>query len=187
VIGRLEGRLFLLRPGEVVIDAGGTGYRVAVSLRTFEALSGERECALWIHTSVRADQIALYGFLETAELELFERLIGIAGVGPRTALGALSALSPEELAVAVESADTRRLCKVPGIGKKTADRIVLELKGVLEAALEPPDDAQADAISALVNLGYSERDARKAVEAAGTGPGTPLPEILRLALKTLNR
>ena len=187
MIGRLEGRLFLLRPGEVVVDAGGLGYRVAVSLRTYEALASEEACALWIHTAVRSDQIALYGFPEIVELELFERLIGIAGVGPRTALAALSAMSPEEFAAAVEGGDTRRLRRVPGIGKKTADRIVLELQGVLEAGLAAADDTHADAISALVNLGYSERDARKAVEAAGAGPETPLPEILRLALKTLNR
>ncbi len=187
MIGRLEGRLFTLRPGEIIVDAGGTGYRVSVSLRAYQVLSGAERATLWIHTVVREDQIALYGFLELGELEAFERLIGIAGVGPRTALAALSALSVEELALAVESGDVRRLRRVPGIGKKTADRIVLELEGVLEAGTAGLDDAQADAVSALVNLGYSERDARKAVDSTGAEPGTPLPEILRLALKVLNR
>lgn len=187
MIGRLEGRLFRVRPGEVVVDAGGVGYRVSISLRAFDTLAGATDCALWIHTSVRSDQIALYGFLEIAELELFERLIGIAGVGPRTALAALSTLAPDELAAAVQSGDASRLRKIPGIGKKTADRILLELAGVLKPAKAAPDNAREDAVSALVNLGYSERDARKAVDSVEAAPGTPLPEILRLALKALNR
>ena len=187
MIGRLEGRLFPLRPGEVIVDAGGTGYRVSVPLRAFERLAGAGRAVLWIHTAVREDRIALYGFLEPEELDLFERLIAIAGVGPRTALAALSAMSVEEFALAVEGGDTARLRKVPGIGSKTADRIVLELAGALGTGEGPVDDRHADAISALVNLGYSEREARRAVESAGAPEDAPLSEILRLALKALQR
>jgi len=186
MIGRLEGRLFRVRPGEVVLDAGGVGYRVSVSLRAYERLAAAEEAALWIHTSVRADQITLFGFLEPEELEIFERLIGVAGVGPRTALATLSGLTPEEFAAAVEGGDVARLRRVPGIGRKTAERIVLELKGALGPVAGPPGDLRGDAVSALVNLGYSEREAAKAVDAVTVDAGAALPELLRLALKVLN-
>ncbi len=186
MIGRLEGRLFRVRPGEVVLDAGGVGYRLSVTLRAFERLATAEEAALWVHTSVRSDQITLFGFFELEELEVFERLIGVAGIGPRTALAALSGLSPEEFAAAVESGDVARLRRVPGIGRKTAERIVLELKGALGPVAGTPGDLRGDALSALVNLGYSEREAAKAVDAVAAETEGGLPELLRLALKVLN-
>jgi Holliday junction DNA helicase RuvA len=144
---------------------------------------------LWIHTRVRDDTIELFGFPERVELEAFERLIGVAGVGPRTALAVLSGLTPAELAAAVEANDIGRLQKTPGVGRKTAQRILLELKGRLEeiSAGSVPDQ-RTDAISALSNLGYSRRDAQRAVDRVlDDGEEVELSELLRLALKRLTR
>jgi Holliday junction DNA helicase RuvA len=188
MIGRLDGRLQLVDPGRVVVEAGGVGYLVSITLRAFQQLSRKERAALWIHTRVRDDTIELFGFPERTELEAFERLIGVAGVGPRTALTVLSAMGPGELAEAVQAGDIPRLQKTPGVGKKTAQRIALELRGRLDEVPGGVGDHRADAISALVNLGYSERDARKAVDAVlGEGPADDITELLRLALQRLTR
>jgi len=184
MIRRLEGPLHRVRPGEVVVDTGGVGYRVFVTLRAFHRLAARERAALWIHTAVRTDQIVLYGFLEAEELEAFERLITVAGVGPRIALATLSALAPAELAAAVESGDTAALRRVPGVGRKTAERIVLELRGALAA---PQAGPRAEAVSALVNLGYSEREAARAVDAALGEGAEELAQLLRAALQRLHR
>ena len=190
MIGRLEGRLQRLDPGTVLVDAGGVGYRVSTTLRCLEDLADRDTAALWIHTQVRDDAIVLFGFPDRLELEAFERLIAVAGVGPRTALAVLSGLSPAELASAVEGGDVTRLQRIPGIGRKTAERIVLELRGRLDGGMPAAatGDARGDAISALVNLGYADRDARKAVDAVRTGAADrDLGELLRLALQRLTR
>ena len=189
MIGRLEGRLELVNPGTVVIDAGGVGYLVSTTLRAFQQLSGRDRAALWIHTRLKDDGIVLYGFPDRAELETFERLIAVAGVGPRTALAVLSALSPAELAAAVHAGDAERLRKTPGVGTKTAQRIVLELRGRLdESAAAEVGGERSDAVSALVNLGYSERDAGRVVDAVlADQAGSDISEILRLALQRLTR
>jgi len=191
VIGRLEGQLHQVGPGEVIVDAGGIGWLVRIGLRTFEGLSGKGSAVLWTHTLVRSDEITLYGFPDREELEMFQRLIAIAGVGPRTALALLSGMSPGELASAVEGGDAPRLQRVPGVGKKTADRIVLELRGRLPAGSGIPAagvlDVPGDAVSALINLGYAAREAERAVRAAVVEcPGVALPELLRVALRRLN-
>ncbi len=188
MIGRLEGRLHQVRPGEVVVDVAGVGYLVRTTLRAFEELARSERATFWVHTIVRSDAIALYGFTERAEQETFERLLAVAGVGPRTALAVLSGLSTAELAAAVDSGDAPRLSRVPGIGRKTAERIVLELRGRLLAASSAVPDRRGDAVSALTNLGYSQRDAERAVEQAlGSEPEAGLAELLRLALKGLTR
>lgn len=190
MIGRLEGRLQRLDPGTVLVDVGGVGYRVSTTLRCLEELAGQGTAALWIHTQVREDAIVLFGFPDLRELEAFERLIGVAGVGPRTALAVLSGLTPDELAASVEAGDVTRLQRTPGIGRKTAERIVLELRGRLAGGVvsAEPGDARDDAVSALVNLGYSDRDARKAVDAVwGDAADRELGELLRLALQRLTR
>jgi|AMFO01.1.fsa_nt_gi Holliday junction DNA helicase, RuvA subunit len=186
MIGRLEGDLHQLRPGEVIVEAGGVGYRVQITLRAFEELSHRERAALWIHTLVRADAITLYGFPTREELEAFQRLIGVAGVGPRTALAVLSGLTPAELGRVVESGDAARLQRVPGVGRKTADRIVLELEGRLEAGVGGGGmDVRQDAVSALVNLGYGAREAGRAVDRAAGEEGLELGELLRRALQIL--
>lgn len=188
MIGRLEGRLHQVGPGTVIVDAGGVGYLVSTTLRAFHALSRLERASLWIHTQVRSDAIVLFGFQERPELEAFERLLAVAGVGPRIALAVLSAMSPGELADAVEAGDASRLQRSPGVGRKTAERILLELKGRLTPTGELGSDLEADAVSALVNLGYPQRDAERAVhEVAGGGGGHHLAEVIRLALQRLSR
>ncbi|HHQ47323.1 MAG TPA: Holliday junction branch migration protein RuvA [Acidobacteria bacterium] len=190
MIGRLEGQLHQVGPGEVIVDAGGIGWLVRIGLRTFEGLTGKTTAVLWTHTLVRSDEITLYGFPDRDELEMFQRLIAIAGVGPRTALALLSGMSPGELAEAVEGGDARRLQRVPGVGRKTAERILLELRGRIPVAGAPAPasgDATGDAISALINLGYAARESERAVRAAATEcSGAALPELLRVALRRLN-
>jgi Holliday junction DNA helicase RuvA len=188
MIGRIEGRLHQVRPGEVLVDAGGVGYRVAITVRTFQELERQERAALWTHTQVRSDAIVLFGFSEHDELLTFERLIAVAGVGPRTALAVLSALSPGELAQAVESADLARIQRTPGVGKKTAERILLELKGRLQTAAGSTPDLRGDAVSALLNLGYGQREAQRAIDQViADGESRDLGDLLRAALRKLTR
>ncbi len=188
MIGRLEGSLQQLDPGVVLIDAGGVGYLVSTTLRSWEAMGGEDRASLWIHTNVRDDAIVLFGFPDRNELGAFERLIGISGVGPKIALAVLSGMSPGQLAEAVETGDFPRIQRTPGVGRKTAERIVLELKGRLDVAGGSVNqgDPIRDAVSALANLGYSEREASRAVTAASTASGAnDLGGLIRGALQIL--
>ena len=188
MIGRLEGRLHGVDPGTVLIDVGGVGYLVSTTLRAYSELVGGEQAVLWISTQVRADAIVLFGFPERQELEAFQQLIGVAGVGPRTALGVLSALSADELAQTIEEGDRARLQRSPGVGRKTAERIILELKDRLTPTSADLDHRRSDAVSALVNLGYSERDAATTLDAVWPDAGgEDLGEVLRLALKKLTR
>jgi Holliday junction DNA helicase RuvA len=188
MIGRLEGRLNRVDPGTVLIDVGGVGYLVSITLRAFQALAGREEAALWIHTQVRDDAIVLFGFPERDELEAFSKLIAVAGVGPRTALGVLSALTADELVEAVEAGDLACLQRTPGVGRKTAERILLELKDRLVASSSGPGNRRGDAVSALVNLGYSQRNAVRAVDAVWSDAvDDDLGDLLRLALQKLTR
>lgn len=188
MIGRLEGRLHRVDPGTVLIDVSGVGYLVSTTLRAFQALAGRDQAALWIHTQVRDDAIDLYGFPDRNELEAFSKLIAVAGVGPRTALAVLSGLTADELAEAVEASDIARLQRTPGVGRKTAERILLELKGRLLVATPGRGDRRGDAVSALVNLGYPQRDALQSVDAVWSeATDGDLGDLLRLALQKLTR
>lgn len=188
MIGRLEGRLHRVDPGTVLIDVAGVGYLVSTTLRAMHELAGSERVALWIHTQVRADAIVLFGFPERDDLEAFEKLIAVAGVGPRTALAVLSALTASELAHAVEVGDLARLQRSPGVGRKTAERILLDLKDRLGVTSQTPDDRRGDAVSALVNLGYSQHIARQTVDAVWSEAGDKdLGDVLRLALQKLTR
>ena len=188
MIGRLEGRLHRVDPGTVLIDVSGVGYLVSTTLRAFQALAGRDQAALWIHTQVRDDAIDLYGFPDRDELEAFSKLIAVAGVGPRTALAVLTGLTADELAEAVEASDLARLQRTPGVGRKTAERILLELKGRLVVATPGRGDRRGDAVSALVNLGYSQRDALQSVDAVWSEAAEgDLGDLLRLALQKLTR
>ncbi len=188
MIGHLSGRLVELRPGEVILESGGVGYEVRIPLSAHRVLEGAAEAALFVHTYVREDQLALYGFPSREERDLFRRLLLVAGVGPRTALALLSGLSPDELAAAVEAEQWRRLAAVPGIGKRTAERLVVELKGKLAAAAAAPPSRHDDAVSALVNLGYPVKTAEDAVaRVLRDGGDTDLGDILRRALQHLVR
>jgi Holliday junction DNA helicase RuvA len=186
MIGLLRGRLLDKRPNQVILDVGGVGYLVAIPLSTFATL-GElhAEVTLLIHTHVREDALALYGFLSAREKHLFELLLGASGVGPTLALKILSGMNVEELIPAIRTGDLVRLTKIPGVGRKTAERMVVELKDKLEAvtveAEKPaasPAGAAADVKSALINLGYDERAAEAAVSEAKRQAGTSNFEIL---------
>jgi len=189
MIGRLRGSLERLEPGLFLVDVGGVGYLVRSSLRAFEKQGSGDEVLMWIHSIMREDSLQLYGFENRKELEVFQRLISVAGVGPKTALAVQSGLDAGELARAVEEADFPQLQRAPGIGRKTAERIVLELKGRLPgggAGGGAGSNPQADAVSALVNLGYSEREASRAVrKARAAEAAAPLEELLRLSLQVL--
>jgi Holliday junction DNA helicase RuvA len=193
VIGRLTGRLAVKAPDQVLLDVAGVGYLVHIPLSTFYELPEvESPASLWIHTHVREDTLALYGFQSERERSLFLLLLGVAGIGPRVALTVLSGIPPRELAAALRNQDVRRLVAIPGVGKKTADRMVLELAEKAQAfAVEAPAEAPAavaadDVISALVNLGYRKAEAERAVEAvARAGAPKEFGDYLKLALKKL--
>jgi Holliday junction DNA helicase RuvA len=191
MIGRIAGTLLEKNPPEVLVDAGGVGYEIDVPMSTFYNLPalGER-VTLLTHLVVREDAHQLYGFLTVAERQAFRQLIRISGVGSRTALAVLSGMSVGELAQAVTLQESGRLTKIPGIGKKTAERLLLELKGKLGAALEgaavgsaPAADGGTDVLRALVALGYSDKEAAAAVRQLPAGTG--VSDGIRLALKSL--
>jgi len=186
MIGRLVGTLAEKSPPQLLVDAGGVGYEVDVPMSTFYNLPGLGEkVTLLTHFVVREDAQSLFGFLTHAERATFRLLVKISGVGPRTALSILSGLSVDELAQAISLQETGRLIKVPGIGKKTAERLLLELKGKLVDTL-PVDAKNAsgnDVLNALVGLGYSEKEALAAVK--GLPPGLAVTEGIRAALKAL--
>ena len=179
MIAQLSGTLLEKGPSRAVIDVGGVGYNVLVPLSTFYVIGDEGgRVSLRIHTHVREDMIALFGFATALEHDLFERLIGISGVGPKLALAVLSGIEPLELVKAVRLQDVARLTAIPGIGKKTAERISLELKDRLPAAAalsgqQAPapaeDQLRTDLLSALLNLGYQRPAAEKAIEKATSG------------------
>jgi Holliday junction DNA helicase RuvA len=198
VIAFLRGRILDKQPNRLTVDVNGVGYDVSVPLSTFYGL-GEpgAEVSLRVHTHVREDALALYGFASRLEQDLFERLIAISGIGPKVALAVLSGIEPGELTRAIERADLARLTAIPGVGKKTAERIVLELKDRLPRAAIAPAvsgaaaDASAlrdDVLSALVNLGYHRPLAEKAVEAAVKAtPDGNFERTLKQALRELAR
>ena len=191
MIGRLTGTLAQKTPPQVLIDVNGVGYELDVPMSSFYNLPalGER-VTLLTHFVVREDAQQLFGFLTHDERSTFRLLIRISGVGPRTALSILSGLSVAELAQAITQQSSGRLVKVPGIGKKTAERLLLELKGKLGPELAtrgatPANDAQADIVQALVALGYNEREAAAALKALPAEIG--VADGIKHALKALNR
>jgi len=191
MIGRLTGVIAEKSPPQVLLDVGGVGYELDVPMSSFYNLPaiGER-CTLLTHFVVREDAQQLFGFASAEERSTFRLLVRISGVGPRTALAILSGLSVAELSGAVSRQESGRLVKVPGIGKKTAERLLLELKGKLAPDLGLPacaaaSDAQADIVQALVALGYNEREAAQALKALPVDIG--VSDGIKQALKSLNR
>ena len=185
MIGRLTGRLAAKHPPQVLVDVGGVAYELDVPMSTFYALPANGEAvSLFTHLVVREDAHALYGFATLEERGAFRQLIRISGVGARTALAVLSGMSVGDLAGAVALQDPARLVKVPGIGKKTAERLLLELKGKLvEVGARPGQEHASDVLNALAALGYSEKEALAAVK--GLPSGIPVAEAIRSALKAL--
>ncbi len=194
MIAHLRGRLLLKTPGRVIVEAGGVGYEVTISIPTFTALPAEgAEVALHIYTQVREDLLALFGFLALDEKRLFERLITVSGVGPKLAVTILSGLSPERTVAAIRGQDHATLTRIPGVGKKLAERLVVELKDKLEDMAAAPAPAPAgpaaeDVLSALVNLGYQRPAAQKAIETAiakKPAAGESFDELFRMALQVI--
>jgi holliday junction DNA helicase RuvA len=196
VIGWLKGVIRQRETGRVVLDVGGVGYALVVPMSTFLALPpGEVAVELHVSTQVREDSITLHGFAEPSERELFERLLTVSGVGPRTAMAALSALGPDELARCIAEGDSRRLSTVPGIGRKSAERIIIDLQdriakeqGARAAAAKAGGGGEAaDVVSALVNLGYNDRQAARAVQEAKADGAAGFEALLRSALSRLGK
>lgn len=197
MIGYLKGTLKQLDATRALVLTNGVGYEVHISLQSYYRLEGQREVALEIYTHVREDALSLYGFATGEEKFAFEKLIAISGIGPTLAIKILSGIDPPTLAEAVARSDTRKLSSIPGVGKKTADRICLELRDKLilpegaraasPAALKPSVDD--DVQSALVNLGYRAKEAENAVETARQelGGDAEFSAVLRLALRQLTR
>lgn len=189
MIGRIEGRLLEKNPPSILVDVNGVGYEIDVPMSTFYQLPALSErVVLLTHFAVREDAHQLYGFATVEERSAFRELIRISGIGARTALALLSGLSVAELAQAITLQETAWLTRVPGIGKKTAERLLLELKGKLGAdlgtsAARPASDASVDVIHALLALGYNDREAKAAVRALP--PGSGVSDGIRLALKSL--
>jgi holliday junction DNA helicase RuvA len=188
MIGKLTGTLIEKNPPQVIVDCGGVGYEVDVPMSTFYNLPGLGEkVSLLTHFVVREDAQILFGFGSAQERATFRQLIKISGVGPKMALGVLSGMSVGELSQAVTLQDANRLTKIPGIGKKTAERLMLELKGKLGADIgitaSIANDDQADILQALIALGYSDRDAALALKALPKEVG--VSEGIKLALKAL--
>lgn len=195
MIAQIRGRLLRKDTQQAVVDVAGVGYGLTIPVSTFYRL-GEpgMEVTLLTHTHVREDALALFGFLTAAEQTLFERLIAVAGVGPRLAIGILSGIETPDLVGALRSGDVARLTRIPGVGKKTAERLVVELKdkmaglaGLAPTAEEPAAGPKEDLVSALLHLGYSrpeaERGVDKALQQGGEGP---FEELLRRTLRVLS-
>ena len=196
MIGYLQGTLKKLDATTALVAVSGVGYEVHISLQTYYRLEGKRDVELDIYTHVREDALALYGFATAEEKLAFEKLIGISGIGPTLAQKILSGIEPADLADAVMRGDARKLSTIPGVGKKTADRICLELRDKLvlpETTAATPSPARTlvdeDVHSALVNLGYRPKDADVALEVARKelGPDAELSALLRRALRQLTR
>jgi Holliday junction DNA helicase RuvA len=201
MIALLHGELAYKSVDHVIVDTGGVGYRLFIPLSTFYSLPDTGQVRLLVHTHVREDALVLFGFATQAEREMFTTLIGISGIGPKLALNILSHIPVADLQGAVLTGDLKRLSALPGIGKKTAERLVLELKdklgpatsapaGQTPLATQPgrtPADPLADVLSALVNLGYKEPQARKVLEAMEIAGEASVETILKGALKILAR
>lgn len=189
MIGYLKGEIFSAAPTRLVIDVNGVGYVVNISLNTFEAVSGKKTVQLHISTIVREDSISLYGFSGEEEKAMFELLISVSGIGAKSALSILSGIRAEELRRTITHADTARLSTIPGIGKKTAERLVLELREKVDAvpssaAGAAPAGIRSEAVSALIALGYNQKNAEQAVrDILGTTPDISIEELLKTALR----
>ena len=193
MIAHLRGRLIVKHPNQAIVEAGGVGYDVTISVPTFSDLpAAGGDVALHIHTHVREDAIALFGFLRPEEKLLFERLISVSGIGPKLAITILSGMPTPDLVTAIRGNDIARLTRIPGIGKKTAERMVLELRDKLEhfaatPAAAPASPIEEDVLSALVNLGYQRAAAERALAGAARQGAKDFDVLFREALAALSK
>jgi len=194
MIGYLKGKIISLKPTSIILDVNGVGYLVFISITTFEKISSLAEVSLFIHTHVKEDSLTLFGFFSESEKEMFELLISISGIGPKSAQTILSGISVDELKEAIESANIGRLTAIPGIGKKTAERLLIELRGKVERIvsagelLQPKSNVKSEAIAALTTLGYNLKLAEKVVREIGAeNPDMSIEDIIRKSLSVLNK
>jgi Holliday junction DNA helicase RuvA len=196
MIAHLRGTLLSKRPNQAIVETHGVGYDVAISVPTFSEMpAAGAEVALHIHTHVREDALSLYGFLRLAEKQLFEKLLTVSGIGPKLAITILSGMRVDEMVGAIRGGDLPRLTRIPGIGKKTAERMVLELRdklpaatGASETSVAAASPTEEDVISALVNLGYQRAASENALRAARGGKSPQTFEVLfREALGLLSK
>jgi holliday junction DNA helicase RuvA len=192
MIGYLTGKIISSKPTQIILDVNGVGYLVNISISTFEKISDKETVSLFIHTSVKEDSITLYGFFTQSEKEMFELLISISGIGPKVSLGILSGISVDDLKDAIANGNVSRLIAIPGIGRKTAERVVLELRNKVDAIKADGSikitSAKDEAISALATLGYQRQLAEKVVrDLLSENANYSLEELIRKALAGLNK
>lgn len=197
MIAQISGVILRKGPQDVVLDVHGVGYLAAIPVSTFCRIGNPGDSArLLVHTHVREDALQLYGFLTEAELHIFERLIAVSGIGPRVALAILSGIETPDLVAALRDSDVLRLTRVPGVGRKTAERLVLELRDKVKdlasvaapAGTDPLTASRADIVSALIHLGYSQPEAERAAERSlSDHPGVRFEDLLRFALQAASK
>ena len=193
MIAHLRGKLLSKHPNQAVVEAAGVGYEVNITIPTFSALpAAGTEVALFVHTHVREDALALFGFLKANEKQLFEKLLGVSGIGPKLAITILSGMPTDAMVAAIQGNNMAALTRIPGIGKKTAERMVLELRDKLDSFGVAPSAATAspveeDVISALINLGYQRPLAEKVMAGLGKTEGESFEVLFRRALAGLSK
>jgi Holliday junction DNA helicase RuvA len=193
MIGYLTGKIISSKPTQILLDVNGVGYAIKISINTFERISSKDKVSLYIHTNVKEDSITLFGFYSEAEKEMFELLISISGVGPKSALSLLSGISTDDLKQAIITNNIERIVAVPGIGRKTAERLILELKNkvrdIKEEGITPAKpSAHKEAIAALTTLGYNLVSSEKAVnKILAEFPECSIEELIKKTLTELNK
>ncbi|NMB81292.1 MAG: Holliday junction branch migration protein RuvA [Ignavibacteria bacterium] len=194
MIGFLSGKIISKKPTKIIIDVGGVGYLVNISISTFEKIADREEVSLYTYLSVKEDALDLYGFYSMAEKEMFELLISVSGIGPKTAQSILSGIQIEDLKEALKTANISRIISVPGIGRKTAERMMVELRDKVESLAESVEgvsfgtsNVRNDAVAALVNLGYNQKVADRTVRAiTDRNPSISIEDLVKEALTVLN-
>jgi Holliday junction DNA helicase RuvA len=193
MIGFLTGKIISAKPTEILLDVKGVGYKVQISISTFEKISGKETVSLFIHTNVKEDSISLFGFHSEAEKEMFELLISISGVGPKSAISLLAGISTDDLKHAITTGNVMRITAVPGIGAKTAERLILELKNKVkdikkEGSRPLKASTQNEAVAALITLGYNLTTAEKSInKILSENSDCGLEELIKRSLQELNR
>jgi Holliday junction DNA helicase RuvA len=193
MIGYLTGKIISAKPTQILLDVNGVGYEIRISINTFERISGKESVSLFIYTNVKEDAITLFGFYSEAEKEMFELLISISGVGPKSALSLLSGISTDDLKQAIITSNVERMIAVPGIGRKTAERLILELKNKVRDIKEEglslaKPSLQKEAVAALSTLGYNLASSEKVVnKILSELPDCSLEGLIKRSLKELNR
>lgn len=193
MIGHLTGKIITIKPTLILLDVNGVGYEIRISINTFERISGKESISLFIYTNVKEDSITLFGFYSEVEKDMFELLITINGVGPKSALSLLSGISTDDLKQAIVTSNVERMIAVPGIGRKTAERLILELKNKVrdikdEGIISTKPSLQKEAVIALTTLGYNLISSEKVVnKILSELPDCSLEELIKRSLKELNR